>query len=191
MTRSYGNHRRRRAGSSRYRRSEIELESGGQQRTRARSASSSEIESRRQLYGARRLIPGGDPETGSARPRSRVDDVAVRVVRQVRDRGRRARARHVHRRIPVGDGREVERVEEVDAEDERLVATQRHRLVERGVQALHEASPDVVVPGFQANAADGRSLERGGVELTEGIRTADGAGFAGYVNSGRVVGRTG
>src|SRR5688572_30622333 len=79
-------------------------------------AGGSELEPDLGLHRARRDVTGRYAEPRVAWPRPRVDQITVRVERQVGDRDRIVRARQVHRRVAPGDDRGVGRVEHLDTE---------------------------------------------------------------------------
>ena len=71
----------------------------------------------------------------------------------------------VQRRVAAGDRRHVRRVEHVGAQLDVPALRQPDVARDRQVERLLEAPVEVAVAGLEADAADGRSLERRRVEL--------------------------
>src|SRR4051812_35978926 len=66
-----------------------------------------------QLNRPRRLIRVRHPEARTLAPRARINQFAVAILRQVRDRGRRLRAVQVHRILHARDRRRVRDIEQI------------------------------------------------------------------------------
>ena len=167
---------------------------GPQRRAAGRPVASNvrrlEREANLELHRSRRLVRSRDTEAGAARPNPRLDQVAVRVERQVRDRRVRRRARELRRRVPVRDRGLIERVEQIHPDREVRPGPPESRARSTG-RSSGRSSPSGSRCRTRGPRCRRRSLECRGVELPQRIRAAPRTGIANEHHTTAEVRRTG